>query len=135
MAAKQLLPAAAIPPTAITDLFRNPLDDTALGLTAQIEADPRPGLYQVRVTLDLHDVHLERQGNRSVGKVELAFPFGAEARVATIGIDLTDEELAEALKTGYEMLARGVAASGGAIRVVVRDPSTGVAGSLRIPLR
>jgi len=120
---------------ALAQIFGNPLDNTGLGLTARFEPDPRPGLYQVYVTVDLHDVHLERQGNRSVGKVELAFPFGTEIRGLTVRIDLTDGELAEALKTGFEMLGRGVPASGDFIRVVVRDPVTGLAGSLRIPVK
>jgi len=119
---------------ALARLFGNPLDDTGLGLTARFEPDPRPGLYHVYVTVDLHDVHLEREGNRSVGKVELAFPFGSEIRGLTVGIDLTDGELADALKTGFEMLGRGVKASGDFIRVAVRDPSTGLAGSLTIPV-
>jgi VWFA-related protein len=118
----------------LAQIFGNPLDNTGLGLTARFEPDPRPGLYQVYVTVDLHDVHLERQGNRSVGKVELAFPFGSEIRIVTAPIDLTDGELAEDMKTGFEMLGRGVRASGDFIRVVVRDPATGLAGSLRIPV-
>jgi hypothetical protein len=109
---------------AIAELFQNPLDATPLGLTAQPQPGARPGRYQVRVTVDLHDVHLEREGNRSV----------ATARVRTIDIDLTDAQLAEALQTGLVMLATGIEAAGDAIRVVVRDPSTGLAGSLRIPV-
>ena len=99
------------------------------------KAAPPPGLYQVRVTVDLHDVHLEREGSRSVGRIEVAFPFGAIARVRTIGIDLADDQLAADLRTGFVITASGIEASGESVRVVVRDPSTGVAGSLRIPLR
>jgi hypothetical protein len=120
---------------ALAQLFANPLDATAIGITAQVRPDTLPGLYQVRVTVDLHDVHLEREGNRSTGKIEIAFPFGDTARVRTIGIDLTDDQLVEALKTGFVTVSDGVEAAGDALRVVVRDPSTGVAGSLRIPLR
>jgi VWFA-related protein len=119
---------------ALAELFGNPLDNTGLGLTGQVGPDPRPGLYLLYVTVDLHDVHLEREGNRSMGKVELAFPSGSKIRVLTFDIDLTDGELAEALNTGFEMLGAGVPASGDFIRVVVRDPATGLAGSLRIPV-
>jgi len=136
LATKQEIPTAA--PSndiALTELFQNPLDATALGLTGRFEPDSRPGLYQVRVTLDLHDVRLEREGDRSVGKVEMAIPFGDKLRARTVDINLTDSQLADALKTGFEMPATGIQASGGSIRVVVRDPSTGLAGSLRIPLR
>jgi VWFA-related protein len=136
LATKQQGSAPALPPeVALADLFENPLDDTGLGVTARVDPDPRPGLYQVRVTVDLHEVHLVRENSRSVGKVEMAFLFGAKARVHTIDIDLTDAQLANALKKGFEMTATGVPASGDAIRVVVRDPFTGIAGSLKIPLR
>ena len=136
LATKQQVSTPALPPeVALTELFQNPLDNTGLGITARVEPDPRAGLYHVRVRLDMHDVHLERHDNRSVGKVELALSYGETARVRTMDIDLTDDQLAEALKTGYEMLATGVRASGDAIRVVVRDTSTGIGGSLRIPLR
>jgi len=132
LATKQEVARVAAP---LAQIFGNPLDDTGLGLTARIEPDPRPGLYYVYVTVDLHDVHLERQSNRPVGKVELAFPFGSEIRALTVGIDLTDAELAEALKTGFDMLANGIRPSVGFIRVAVRDPATDLAGSLTIPVR
>jgi hypothetical protein len=129
--------ARAAPPLAdaIAELAANPLDVTAIGITAQVRPDTQPGLYQVRVTVDLHDLYLKREGNRSVGKVELVFPLGDNARVRAIGIDLTDDRLAEALDKGLVTVFNGIAAAGNAIRLIVRDPSTGVAGSLRIPLR
>ena len=136
LAATQEIAMAAPPPqVAIAELFRNPLDATGLGLTARVEPDSRPGLHKVRLTVDLHDVHLEREGNRSRGRIEMAFPVGTKARIRPIDIDLTDAQLAGVLKTGYELMATGVEASGNAIRVVVRDSATGVAGSLKIPLR
>jgi VWFA-related protein len=135
LATKQDLAMAALPQAdALAELFLNPLDATALGITARIEPDPRPGRYQLRVTVDLHDVHLEREGERWVGKLEIAFPAGANARVRSLDVDLTNEQFATALKTGFEVITTGIEAAGGVIRVVVRDPSTGVAGSLRIPV-
>jgi VWFA-related protein len=120
---------------ALAELLANPLDTTAIGITAQFRPDPaQTGLYDVRVTVDLHDVHLEREGDRSLGKIEMAFPFGEKVRLRTVNLDLTDDQLAEVLKTGFVMVTNGIEAAGDAIRVVVRDPSTGVAGSLRIPL-
>jgi VWFA-related protein len=136
LATKQELAMTALPrPDMIAELFENPLDDTAIGITARTEPDPRPGRYQVRLTVDLHDVHLERAGPAWVGKVEVAFPFENGPRVSTIGINLTDEQMAQFLERGLVIDATGIEASGDAIRVVVRDPSTGVAGSLRIPVK
>jgi VWFA-related protein len=135
LATKEQASAGALSqPAALAELFANPLDATAIGLAAEPRPDTQPGLYQVRVTVDLHDVHLERKGNRSIGKIEVAFPFGDKSRVRTIGIDLADDRLVEALKTGFVTIVPGVEASGDFIRVGIRDPSTCMAGSLRIPL-
>jgi hypothetical protein len=41
---------------------RSGLDGTEVGITAMPEPDSRPGLYKVRLTLDLHDVHLIHEG-------------------------------------------------------------------------
>ena len=120
---------------AIAHIIENPLDATAIGLTAQLTQDSRPGLQQLRVTVDLHDVHLERNGSRSVGKLELALSTGGKVRVQTIEIALTDAELAEALDGGFAVSAAGIPiTAGSSLRVVARDPSTGVAGSLRVPV-
>ena len=135
LATKQdLAPAASPSAYALAEVFENPLDATAIGLMARIAPDPRPGRYQVHLTVDLHGVHLERAGIAQVGKVEIAFLLKDGPRASTIEIHLTDEELAQALERGYTLNFAGIEASGDALRVVVRDPSTGLAGSLRIPV-
>jgi VWFA-related protein len=120
---------------ALDELLRNPLDATAIGLTAQLTADALPGQYQLRLTVDLRDVHLERDGNRSVGKLDVAISSQAETLGRTIDLNLTDAQLAKALQTGLVVTAAGIPVSAGRLRVVARDPSTGVAGSLSVPVR
>ncbi len=135
LATKQDLAIAASPSAyELAELFQNPLDATAIGLTARIEPDPRPGRYQVQVTVDLHDVRLERASIAHVGKLEVALLLKGGPRASTLEIHLTDEELAQSLERGYAVTFTGLEASEDAIRVVVRDPSTGLAGSLRIPV-
>ncbi len=119
--------------TTMAEIFRNPLDDSEVGIAAQCEPDSTPGLYRVRLVLDLHDLHLVRKGGHSTGSVELGFLTGKTAQVLTIAIDLTDDQLAAALRDGYQLRTSGVPATGNEIRVAARDPSTGVAGSLTIP--
>jgi hypothetical protein len=121
---------------AINQFLENPLDATALGLTARFEPDPgKPNAHRVRLTVDLHDVHLERQGVHSVGALQLAFQFGSQVRTGAVQIDLTDSQLSNALKTGFVTTLSGIDTPGDSIRVLVRDPSTGAAGSLKIPVR
>lgn len=133
VASKQVLQGAQKP--TLADLFRNPLDDTEIGIAAQSEPDSAPGLYKVRLILDLHDLHLVHEGGHSRGSIELGFLAGNAAKVRTIAIDLTDEQLAAALRDGYQLRASGVPATENTIRVVARDPSTGVAGSLTIAVK
>jgi VWFA-related protein len=136
LATKQAI-ATLVPPQAdaIAELLQNPLDTTAIGLTAQFTHDGRSGLYRLRVTVDLHDVHLEREGGRSVGKLELGYSLGGEVRGRTIEINLTDAALAEALASGFAVSIADIPASGGSLRVVARDPSTGLAGSVTVPAK
>lgn len=88
----------------------------------------------MRLILDLHDLHLVHEGGHSRGSIELGFLAGNAAKVRTVAIDLTDEQLAAALRNGYQLRASGVPATGGIIRVGAWEPSTGVAGSLTIPV-
>ena len=137
VASKQPLSMAA-PSTAaaINEFLETPLDATAVGLTGKIEADPaRPDAHRVQVTVDLHDVHLERQGDRNVGTIEIAYVLGANIRLGTIRISLTDPQLTQTLQTGYITNLAGVETVGTSVRVLVRDPATGAAGSLKIPVR
>jgi hypothetical protein len=55
-------------------------------------------------------------------------------RTGTFALNLTDQQLAEALENGLAVNLAGARSNSGEIRVVVRDRSTGVAGSLRIPI-
>jgi VWFA-related protein len=135
LAVKEPVATAAPPGPAITGLLQSPIDATAIGLTGSYVQGPRPGLYEVQLTLDVHDVHLERQGGRSGGKVELVLPQGEGAQLKVVNLDFTDDQLAEALMTGLQIAVTDVQISGNVIWVIVRDPSTGLAGSLKIPVR
>jgi VWFA-related protein len=130
--------AMPVPPqeAAFGELFADPLDATGLGLTARTSLDSsKPGTYQVMLRVDLHDVHLAREGNRSTGKLEIALPHGNEIHITAINIDLSDVQLAESLATGLGLVISGVEIPGDSIRLAARDPSTGIAGSVRTPVR
>jgi VWFA-related protein len=138
IASKQ--PASVAAPSeaaAIDDFLENPLDATALGLTGEFLPDPsRPGEHLVRITVDLHDVRLERQGDHSVGALQLGYLLGDEnIKVGTVHIALTEAQLAEVLKTGYIINLTRIRSTANSIRVLIRDSSTGAAGSLKIPVR
>ena len=133
LASKQILEAPQ--KIALADLFRNPLDAGGLGISGQSEPDSAAGLYSVQLTLDLHDLHLVHEDGHSKGSIQLGFLTGNTAKIYSIPIDLTDEQLAAALRDGYRLRASGVSATHDAIRVAARDTASGVAGSLTIPVK
>ena len=96
-----------------------------------------PGLYEVRVTVDLHDIQLDRKDGHFTGAFDLSVvkpsPKGA-VMTGTAAVDLTDEQLAKALENGFPVKVAGAEPESGEIRVVVRDRATGTAGSLRVPV-
>ncbi len=119
---------------AITESIRNPLDATGLGIRAECDPDKEPGRYMVRMTVDLHDVHLNHEATHSTGAIQVAFVTGEKAAVKTFDIDIADADLSSMLETGYRISASGITAVGRVTRIVVRDSATGISGSLTIPL-
>jgi len=135
--AAKSLPDADHRPT-LNQLIRDPLDSAEVGLLAQATPDQaRPGFYGVRVSVDLHDVHLEHQDARWVGGVDVSFYLeGApSAYTVTRKIAIPDDQLAAALETGIVVgVSLGLPGPTGDVRVVVQDDATGAGGSVRIPM-
>ena len=133
-ASKSAVP-VPIPPD--QDQFANPLDLTAIGLTAQVRADPgTPEGREIHVTVDLHDLHLERQKGWFTGafKLSLLFPGTDSIRSWTFPLSLPEEQLEAALRSGYTLDAKGIPREVGEVRIVVRDLATAATGSLRVPV-
>jgi VWFA-related protein len=119
-------------------LLKDPLDATQVELLAEASPEQaRPGSWQVRVTVDLHDIQLENRNNTWVGAVDVSFMMeGSQtARTTTTKVTIPDQGLAAALEKGI-VVHDSVDAGGqaGVLRIVARDPATGAAGSVRIPL-
>ncbi len=134
--------AAANERPTLEELLKAPLDATQLALVAETSPDQtRPGSWQVRVTVDLHDVQLERQNDNWVGAVDVSFLIEGSrtAQTITTKVTIPDKLLADALEKGIvvnhsiEMDAKtGVLR--GVLRIVAQDPATGAAGSVRVVL-
>ena len=132
LATKVALPAPA--PTADA-LFEGRTDSARIGLTAQAApVAQHPGFYEVRVTVD---IHLERKDGHFTGAFDLSIPDPSAkftVHSGTVAVDLTDQQFAEALEKGIPVSVTGAEAERGGIRVMVRDRTIGIAGSLRIPM-
>jgi Ca-activated chloride channel homolog len=135
LATKVAIPAPTPTPQ---ELFEGPVDATGIGLSVQAAPSAQhPGLYDLSVTVDLHDIHLESNAGHFTGSFDLSMPNPSAQhtiRTGTVAVDLTDQQFAEALDHGLTGAVNAVESTSGEIRVVVRDPSTGAAGSVRIPV-
>jgi hypothetical protein len=120
-------------------LLKDPLNATQIGLLANAAPDPaRPGLFNVHVSMDLHDLQLYPEDSKWVGAVEVAFYIESSksAQVATRSIEIPENEFARALDRGIALdHAIEFHGNAGQLRVVVVDKATGSAGSLTLPLR
>ena len=122
---------ALSPPTlTLAELVENQLASSGIGLAGQATPTAgRPGLYDLRVTVDLHDIHLDHKGGRFTGAFDYAVPNPLPPRgtfkTGSVNMDLNEAQFADALQNGFTLLIRGVGPDSGGIRVAVRDRATG----------
>ena len=123
----------------LAQMLRDTLDVAEIGLRADTTPDQaQPGFYNVRATVDLHDVHLDHQDASWVGGVEISFYMDGAKSAYQVNrkIAIPEDQLAAALETGFVLNASiGVTQPTGELRVVVQDTATGAGGSVRVPLR
>jgi VWFA-related protein len=122
----------------LDQLLKDPLDSTQIGLLAEATPDrAKPGVYNVHLALDLHDIQLYPADAKWVGEVEISFYLenAKSAQVTTREIEIPENQLAFALDRGLS-LDRQIELQGKSswVRVAVVDKTTGAAGSLRVPL-
>lgn len=118
----------------LDELLKAPLDAAQVGLAAETAPDSaRPGSWQVRVSIDLHDVHLEHENNSFVGAVDVTFFIegSGSARTLTRNIVIPEGQMAAALEQGLAVTASSGA---GLLRIVAQDRATGAAGSVKVLL-
>jgi VWFA-related protein len=124
----------------LNETFLNPLEETSLGLAALAQPDPaKPGAYLLDLSLNVNELHLERENNRWVALLAIATQFPPKKRpngtLETIKLTLTEDRLKQALRDGY-IIRRPYLAGDlkGDLRVVLQDRVTGLAGSVRVPI-
>ncbi len=112
-------------------LLIDPLDATQPELAAETTSD------HVQVTVDLHDIHLEKQNDVWSGAIDVTFMVEGSriARTITKTLKIPDLELAAALEKGIVVTDSLPADTpAGTVRILAQDQATGAAGSLRIRL-
>jgi VWFA-related protein len=123
----------------LEDLLKDSMNATQLELVAEPTPNPaRPGSWDVRATVDLHEVQLERQGNVWVGGVDVSFLVEGSRNFGTITrtVEIPDKQLAAYLGKGI-VVNHAIQLDGGqagVLRIVAQDRATGAAGSVRVLL-
>ena len=122
------------------ELLTDAADARALSLTAAAVPIPtKPGVYKIDMLMNLAELQLQPRNGKYAGGFDLAVTLEApnppRGNFQTFNLDLTDEQVKQALKSGLgfdvELATNGQA---GKIRVLVQDRVTGNAGSVRIPV-
>jgi len=115
----------------IEELVADPLDATAIGLTAV------PAELAIHAAVNLRDLHLEHEADRWRGAFDVAFAPGGgqKTKFRTINLDLSEAEFRDALGSPYAVSIPLAPGATGPVRIVVRDRATGNAGSLLLPLK
>ena len=124
----------------LNDIFATPLEATGLGMIARLDPYPRQaGVYQITMTFNVQELHLEREKNNWVALIRMAtyFPAGGtpNGTEESIKITLTEPRLRETLANGYTMQRlMFVGNRKGDMRVAIQDRVTGMLGSVRLQL-
>jgi VWFA-related protein len=124
----------------LQELFATPLEATGIGMVARLEPYARQaGIYQLTMTFNLQELHLEREQNNWVGLIRVATFFPAASKPngteESIKITLTEQRLRESLANGYTIQQMVIAGNRkGDLRLAIQDRVTGAAGSVRLPL-
>ena len=90
------------------EIFATPLEATDIGMIARLDPDLRQaGVYQLTLTFNLQELHLEREKNNWVALIKLATYFPAATKPngteESIKLTLTEQRLRETLVNGYTL--------------------------------
>lgn len=124
----------------LNELMLNPLEATRLGMRVSAAPVPTPkGVYNLEVTLDLEDLHLEKVKDRWVANIAFGTMLSPSAStkgtLETIRLSLTEDRLRAGLQNGYRLRRKVVLSDfSGTMRVAIEDISTGAIGSVRVPV-
>ncbi len=123
----------------IQEILDSPLNAMGIGLAARVErVRNKPGAYDLMLTLDLSQIHFEREGDHWVASLDFLtwFPKATKTSGDTqwLKITLTDQGLSKSLANGFTLHRAWSSPPAGAgdLRLVVQDRMTGATGSVRL---
>ncbi len=127
---------------ALREALWSPLEATAIGVTVQLRQSnkPKPNTLLVGMKIDPRNVGFEMKDGKWHGRIDVlmvqtGLPGKSPALQDAIEMNLEPETYRQMMNTGIGAVkAIERAAGASALRVVVRDVTTGSVGSVNIPL-
>ena len=122
----------------LRDAVWSPIDATAMGLT--VEVKPARGSLEIYVKIDPASIHLEQQGNRWEGRLDILTVQKDDranqynGQVETVELNLLQPRYEQVTREGLiykKVIDRDRRAT--QVRVVVRDAASGSIGSITAP--
>jgi VWFA-related protein len=130
------------PRPTMNELVDDAFDATSIGVMAAAAPDPsKPGVHQVQVRVDMGNLQFEHRGDKWVAAFDLGLAMetgaGGAPQVSnkSMSLNLSDDQLKQGLAAGL-LVDNAVPSPTKPVRlrVVVQDKSSGLAGSVRIPI-
>ncbi len=130
--------ASATDNPALQQLLTDAADSLQVELTAAASPDEaNPDSWQVRVNVNVRDLQLTHEDAKYAGGIDVSFHVEGAGTVVTktLKVAIPDDQFAGFLEKGIDTSQTVEAAgSAGAVRVVVRDRTSGTVGSVTVPL-
>lgn len=125
---------------ALNAAMRNELEATGVGIIAAAKPDEEtPGLIDIDLTVDAHDLHFQQIEGRWLSGIEFATHFSEIPTMSGtdegILINLTEEKFRDAMTNGFKF-RRQVDAGGqaGELRIAIQDRASGKTGTVSVPI-
>ena len=130
------------PRPTMNELVDDAFDATSIGVMAAAAPDPsKPGVHQVQVRVDMGNLQFEHRADKWVAAFDLGLAMetgtGGAPQVSnkSMSLNLSDDQLKQGFAAGL-LVDNSVPSPTKPVRlrVVVQDKSSGLAGSVRIPI-
>jgi VWFA-related protein len=123
---------AAVAPS-LRDAIANPVALTGIGFDVHLE--PVEGGYKMSVIIDPHNITLEPKDGKWTGSMQFVVVVGKVEQLTTVPLDFTEALFRQIQDQGLHFSARVKTPPGTTeFSVGFRDVSSGLVGTLRVPL-
>ncbi len=120
--------------------MRNELESTGVGLIASGGSDQEsPGLYDINLTVDLHDLYFRQIDGRWLSTIQFATHFSEtetmSGTIEEILLNLTEDSFRDGMLNGFTIQRKvALASEPGLLRIAVQDEISGRTGTVSVAI-